>query len=222
MHKFHPITMQSAAILVMYLLLGRADVVFAFGGVYCACNRRPTRLLQFRDPTVNTLSNRLTIYDDLELASDHIESIPSGEMDVETLEEIPFIIQAWSKQQDATRIERLIKRVVDERISGNNSVAKIDPFMYNVAITTWTQTGEMERAEEILFGMLKDGSGVKPNVVSFNACLNGWARVGNAERAEALLTKMNDLRNSGWVNLNPDDRTYNAILVSRTTVLFLD
>jgi len=205
--------MKSAAMMLMNLL-GRADIAYAFGGKSCASNRMHTRLLQFRDPTVNTLSSRLSIYDDLELASDQIESIPAGEMDIETLEEIPFIVQAWSKQRDATRIERLIKRVVDERISGNNCVATIDPFMYNVAITTWAQAGEMERAEEILFGMLEDGGIVKPNVVSFNSCLNGWARIGNAERAEALLTKMTDLRNSGWTNLNPDDRTYNAILES--------
>eukprot|EP00815_Leptocylindrus_aporus_P000605 CAMPEP_0116054250 /NCGR_PEP_ID=MMETSP0322-20121206/2677_1 /TAXON_ID=163516 /ORGANISM="Leptocylindrus danicus var. apora, Strain B651" /LENGTH=552 /DNA_ID=CAMNT_0003537581 /DNA_START=170 /DNA_END=1825 /DNA_ORIENTATION=- len=152
------------------------------------------------------MQGSMEVFDDLECISDEIEETALGTIDVYTLEEIPFLIQAWLRRGEADRVGRLLQRLVDERNSGNE-FAIVKPYIYNMAIAAWAKAGDAERAEGALYRMMEDE--VSPNRISFNTCISGWAKSKSKTSGDRACKILDLMFTSG---IEPDIITHNSVL----------
>jgi hypothetical protein len=136
------------------------------------------------------------------------------------------VMQDWAQRpsrKGAINLEKLLRRVVEEKLAGNVYVESIDMLaMYNALVHTWAKSkekGAPQRVEEIFDTMLRlyeDGEiDLKPDVGIFNGILLAYSssRGKDAPReAMRILQKLHDLRSSGRTDIIPDTESYAIIL----------
>jgi hypothetical protein len=141
-------------------------------------------------------------------------------------------MEAWSQRpnrKSSVILEKLLRRVVEEKISGNADAVGLDmTAMYTAVIRNWAKSGEKgaaQRAEEILDNMqsaYEDGDGsLKPNIETFNAVLLAYAQFQEddaPQQAMRVLQKLHDLIHEGRTDVMPNTESYAAILRAYSAV----
>lgn len=135
------------------------------------------------------------------------ESPSLGSMSKGMINRALLLMKAWSRRSERTAgsnsphvVERILKRLLDERDAGNENVV-INTKVYNIVLDAWSKSltaGSAERAEEILEGMERmysmGNQQMRPNEASYNAVIKAYVKNGNrlfaANKAEALLDRM--------------------------------
>ncbi|KAL7581740.1 hypothetical protein ACA910_022277 [Epithemia clementina (nom. ined.)] len=108
----------------------------------------------------------------------------------------------------AEEAEKLLTEMSDVGLRPNKTC-------YNLVLNCWVGCSLPDRAEDILNRMVNGGGDVVPDVLAFNSCLSAWsnsAQPDAAQRCERLLSRMMDLRDSGFTQLQPDLHTYVALM----------
>jgi len=173
--------------------------------------------------------------------------LPAGDLTPEMCTKAPQLLSAWAQnpyishaeqqqhnaqgifphhgKECALECERLLKRLVDERMAGNlNAVATT--AVYNSLMNIWGRSGERgaaaQRAEEILVSMqdayTAGETEVQPNIDSFKIVINAWSKAGDnekdaAHRAQLVLEWMMQLHKSGENDLaQPDQECFDTVL----------
>ncbi len=167
------------------------------------------------------------------------ESPSLGSMSKGSIHRAILLMKAWSRRNEQTGsnsphvVERLLKRLLDERDAGNENVV-INTKVYNILLDAWSkshESGSAERAEEILEGMERmynmGNQQMRPNEASYNAVIKAYVKNGNrlyaANKAEALLDRMvksppyngansNDAAGFHDKFVSPNRRGYNLLL----------
>ncbi|KAL7506445.1 hypothetical protein ACHAXN_006208 [Cyclotella atomus] len=115
-------------------------------------------------------------------------------------------------------VEGLLKRMIDERIAGNEA-AIVNTHDYNAVMKSWAMSGEQSaaalRVEEILNMMQemyeRGDENVKPNLQSFQIAIEAWTKasddVNAARRAHGILEWMCGVYTSGKNDLAAPDTT---------------
>lgn len=149
-----------------------------------------------------------------------------GTWDDGKFESVWEVMQAWAQRPSrkaAVNLERLLRRVVEEKLAGNAQVEQIDMLaMYIAVVHTWAKSKEQgapERVEEIFDTMLRLHEAgeidLKPDVRIFNGILLAYASSRGKDapkQAMRVLQKLHDLRASGRTNIIPDTESYSMIL----------
>ena len=182
-----------------------------------------------------------------EMTSEVCDTAP-GELSQEMCHKAPQLLSAWAQnpyvphtidkerackdtyphhgKECAVVCERLLKRLVDERIAGNvNAVGLTNTKTYNALIDVWSRSGEKaaaaQRAEEIVMGMQDAYSSgqvdVQPDLESFRLVLKAWSQARDEEdapcRAQRLLEWMLRLYDSGENSLvRPDKDCFELVI----------
>lgn len=170
---------------------------------------------------------------------------PTGDLTKEMCTKAPLLLSAWAQNpyiphteqqhmqtQDifphhgmecALECERILKRLVDERMAGNmNAIATT--LVYNSLMDIWARSGHAaaaQRTEEILVSMqdayIAGDMEVQPNLDSFKIVLNAWSKAGEHEidapfRAQGVLEWMIQLYESGSNNMaQPDEECFDIV-----------
>jgi hypothetical protein len=117
-----------------------------------------------------------------EMTVDFCES-PTGCLSDSQLSQAPAIMKAWSlskvqNQECALAVEQLLKRVIEERLAGNDAVTDLTTQDYNCLVEGWARSGAgtagAERCEQILTAMQAQGGRIAPNLPTFKAVLMAW------------------------------------------------
>lgn len=149
-----------------------------------------------------------------------------GTWDVEKFKSVWEVMQAWAERpsrKSAVNLERLLRRVVEEKLAGNAHVESIDMLaMYNAVVHTWAKSrekGAPQRVEEIFDTMLhlyEAGEiDLKPDVGIFNGLLLAYSSSRGKDsprQAIRIMQKLHDLRSSGRTDILPDTESYSIIL----------
>lgn len=176
------------------------------------------------------------------LTVDICESSP-GYMTEEMVESTPMLMSAWAQNpydskkkkkyvnsshgmECAMAVERLLKRMVDERMAGNQRVVP-NTLLYNAALQGWAMAAAdreggaaAQRAEQILMQMessFESGEdlNVRPNTKSFYAVMLGWSKSGetySSERALQVLDWMINLNEHNNDKAIPDMNCFSLLL----------
>lgn len=147
-----------------------------------------------------------------EMTVDICESQP-GCLSDRQLSQAPELMKAWSHSKHCNRecalaVESLVKRVIDERLAGNDHVSDLTADDYNCLVEGWARSGAgeaaAERCEQIITAMQEQGGMVAPNLTTFKAVLMAWSQatlVGNLSygphRAQRVLELMIRLYTTG-------------------------
>jgi hypothetical protein len=147
-----------------------------------------------------------------EITVDICESQP-GCLSDRQLSQVPEVMKAWSHSKRSDRecalaVESLVKRVIDERIAGNDHVSDFTADDYNCLVEGWARSGggeaAAERCEQIITAMQEQGGMVAPNLTTFKAVLMAWSQATQAEklsygphRAQRVLEWMIQLYSTG-------------------------
>ena len=134
----------------------------------------------------------------------------------------------WSRRPNrrtCDTLERLLRRVVEEKLVGNPNATSLDMMMtpmYNTVIQSWSKSGEKgaaQRAEEIFDNMqfaYEEGDlSLKPDINSFNAVLNAYAESKQKDsplQAMRVLQKLHDLIASKKTDIIPNMESYACLL----------
>ena len=155
-----------------------------------------------------------------------------GVWDEPNFRQAETIVEAWSERQSkraALAVERLLRRIVKEQISGNPYADCLDmTALYTNLLKGWARCGEpggAERAEEILdyFQMVyEDGDSYdpllcEPGLESYNAVIEAYAKRGTEDapqQAIRVLSKLYDLNRSGRTTAMPNKETYARMLLA--------
>ena len=134
---------------------------------------------------------------------------------------------AWSERpnrRSAVMVERLLRRVVEEKIAGNENASGLNMVtMYTALLQTWAKsgaTGAAPRSEEILDTMQaayeEEGDvSIKPDISAFNAVLLAYAeskQVDAPQQSMRVFQKMYDWNKQGKTDVVPNKESYAAIL----------
>ena len=144
----------------------------------------------------------------LEQATETLLQSPSGSLIKGKWHELVSMLQAWSKHvkddpNAPPTMERLVKRLLDERRSGNVE-AKVDIEMYNLLLDAWacaalfrTHPPEIaaQRAREILVLLqetfeVEQDEDLQPNVKSFDVVFHVVWKMEGAQKARRVLAWM--------------------------------
>jgi hypothetical protein len=147
-----------------------------------------------------------------EMTVDICESQP-GCLSDRQLSQVPEVMKAWSHSKRGDRecalaVESLVKRVIDERLAGNDHVSDFTADDYNCLVEGWARSGAgeaaAERCEQIIAAMQEQGGMVAPNLTTFKAVLMSWSQATQSEklsygphRAQRVLEWMIQLYTSG-------------------------
>lgn len=156
-----------------------------------------------------------------ELTTDLVQAAP-GKLSVQQIAVSHDLMYAWShtavhNKECALQVESLLKRVIDERLAGNEQ-ADLNANDYNCLLEGWARSGLGEasalRTEQILEAMQEQGP--TPNLSSFKACLMAWRLSGvkyAAVRAHRILEWMIRLHNEDQnVHALPDADCFDIVL----------
>ena len=144
----------------------------------------------------------------------------------EQFQEAKALVEVYARRQNrrsAIVIERLLRRVVEERIAGNDNASELDmAAMYTSAIQGWAYSGEKgsaQRSEEILdymqFYYERGDVWLKPQISAFNAVLTAYAQSQQNDAAQQtlrFLQKMIDWNTNGRTDVAPNKESYAAVL----------
>ena len=151
-----------------------------------------------------------------ELTANFCES-QIGELTESDISQAPTLMYAWSHlrrtsgtnnnhrfMDHAIEIEKLLKRLVDERRAGNDQ-AIVTVQDYNCVLEGWARSGAgpaaAERCEQILRGMQEEGDEVlQPDLSSYKAVLMAWRQQKTMYapyRAQRVLESMIQQYNEG-------------------------
>jgi hypothetical protein len=134
---------------------------------------------------------------------------------------------AWSERpnrRSAVTVERLLRRVVEEKIAGNKNALGLDMVtMYTALLQIWAKsgaTGAAPRSEEILDTMQaayeEEGDvSIKPDISAFNAVLLAYAQSQRADAPQQsmrVLQKLYDWNKQGKTDVVPNKESYTVIL----------
>jgi hypothetical protein len=132
----------------------------------------------------------------------------------------------FSGKERAMAVEGLLKRMIDERMAGNEA-AVVKTQDYNALMKSWAMSGEKSaaaiRVEEILTKMQdmyeKGDKEVKPDLDSFMIGIEAWAKACDDEnfprRAHRILEWMSTLYMNGKNDLAaPDTSCFHLVLKS--------
>jgi pentatricopeptide repeat protein len=133
------------------------------------------------------------------------------------------VIQCWakSKRRDAPQKAESLLRRMQEIARAGNADMEPDTVCWNSAINAWAQAGNGERAEALFKEMLtsyiqRKRSAAVPNIITFTAVLSAWAKTRSyaeaPERAELLLQRMEQLYQSGALDVKPNVVSYSIVL----------
>mmetsp|Transcript_3083 Transcript_3083/g.5784 ORF Transcript_3083/g.5784 Transcript_3083/m.5784 type:complete len:136 (-) Transcript_3083:5-412(-) len=96
-----------------------------------------------------------TQHKNLENTTKRIDETPMGALSNDMYNQVHKVMDTLAKKrstESALEVERLLKRVIDERHAGNMK-AKATTVMYTMAIDAWAKSGDpvaAQRAEQIL------------------------------------------------------------------------
>lgn len=144
------------------------------------------------------------------------------------------LISAWARSRRpdiASRVHNIFAELETQRKTGG-AFAEVGDFfwdssVYHAVFQAYSTTGEGEKAETLLKGILKEylenhtglGSSsalpMQADTKSFNSVLLAWSKSTDpdaANRAEKLFLQMLQLRSSDHLDIKPDVVSYNAVL----------
>eukprot|EP00538_Stauroneis_constricta_P000604 CAMPEP_0119569042 /NCGR_PEP_ID=MMETSP1352-20130426/40552_1 /TAXON_ID=265584 /ORGANISM="Stauroneis constricta, Strain CCMP1120" /LENGTH=543 /DNA_ID=CAMNT_0007618541 /DNA_START=465 /DNA_END=2096 /DNA_ORIENTATION=+ len=141
-----------------------------------------------------------------------IRSQPLGELTDEDIASIPRIMKGWTARpnhaqstENAVAVERLLKRVVDERAAGNkNAIATTED--YNCLLEGWAKSRggafAAQRCESIVRQMEhlyheKGDDHVQPNLCSFKTMLMAWRHAEHNQPSKARNSNGHDGNDAG-------------------------
>lgn len=153
------------------------------------------------------------------LLDDSYDKYWSNQLNKDQMENTKFALQAWSQvtsspketEQGAEYIERIIKRLEDEKKNGNEAV-DLNLGIYNLLIDVWTKSGYPDRAETIL-RQLQSMKELFPESIMltnlpYNTVIHSWKRSSEGEKAEEVLRMMIKGK------IEPDEISYNGVVLS--------
>jgi len=151
-----------------------------------------------------------------------------GFLTSEMLDVAPEIMHAWAHnpyndksnehaKECALTVERLVKRLVDERRAGNpEAIATTED--YNTVLEGWSRSGlgiaSAERCEQILTEMQKEDL-TRPDLTSFKAALLAWQQSDEdfaplrAQRLLEWMIKLNEMKENF---AKPDGDAFDIVL----------
>lgn len=149
-----------------------------------------------------------------------------GTWDSKRFQRVFEVMRLWSQRpsrKSAVNLERLLRRVVEEKLAGNAQVDSVNMLdMYNIVIMGWARSkekGAAQRVEEIFDTMLRlhemGEIDIKPNAETFNGVLLAYSssRAKDApKQAMRVLQKLHDLRSMGRTDILPNGESYATIL----------
>ena len=133
------------------------------------------------------------------------------------------VIQCWGKSKKLhapEKAESFLRRMQEFSQAGNVDMEP-DTVCWNSTINAWAHAGNGDRAEALLKEMLANYIKRKrptaaPNVITFSAVLSAWRKTRFSaeapERAELLLQRMEQLYQSGDLDVKPNVVTYSIVL----------
>lgn len=159
-------------------------------------------------------------------------------MTPEMVDSMPMVMSAWAQNpydskrkyvshgmDCAVTVERLLKRLVDERKAGNENVVP-STITYNAALQGWAMAASdkekgaaAQRAEQILMQMEnmyeKGDLNVKPDETSFYTVVSAWSssrEICAVERAIQVLNWMIKLKEEDHSEVIPDLKFFELVL----------
>lgn len=149
-----------------------------------------------------------------------------GNWEQATLQTVAQVISMWARypgRRSALNIERLLRRVVEEKMAGNDNVDSVDMLaMYNILVHSWARSrmnGAPQRVEEIFDTMLRlyedHEIDFQPDISTFNGVLLAYSSSrgkDSPEEAMRVLNKLHDLRDEGRTHILPNTDSYSIIL----------
>ena len=159
-----------------------------------------------------------------------LTSTQVGKWNRSAFETVEVAMAAWSKgnsKHAALKVEGLLRRVVQEQMSGNPNADGVDmTALYTILIIAWANSGArggVERAEEILDyfqdiyekGESDDPLLCGPGLECFNAIIYAYARTGRrdaSDQAMRVLRKLYDLNRAKRTLVAPSKDTYAGVL----------
>ena len=149
-----------------------------------------------------------------------------GEWTSDQFQEAKAIVEVYAKRQNrrsAIVIERLLRRVVEERMAGNDNASGLDmAAMYTSAIRGWANSGEKgaaHRTEEILdymqFYYERGDVWLKPQISAYNSVLTAYAQSRQHDAPQQtlrVLQKMIDWNTEGRTDVAPNKESYATVL----------
>jgi hypothetical protein len=136
------------------------------------------------------------------------------------------VLSAWAKSGDEAANAEATKLLVWMfKTSRERPHLQIKPNTrsFSTVIDCWAKSGvkdAADKAEAILALMEKEGSGARPNTISFNSAINAHSNSINMDkaiRAEALVNRMEELCQSGNLDVKPDVWTYQSLISTWST-----
>lgn len=123
------------------------------------------------------------------------------------------VIAAWSNAGQPDRAEELLSTLVDKCIVEPNERS------FHAVLSGWAKLGQPGEAESLLYRMHElytdHAHASSPSTMTYNIVLDAWAksRRNDAwERALAILQHMEELHQSGDVNVQPNVHSLNTVL----------
>lgn len=150
----------------------------------------------------------------LQQLTTEICQVQPGRLSNHQLSQAPDLMYAWSHLKDdstkgpqskenALAVERLLKRLIDERRAGNPHAGEIllTTDDYNCVLEGWARSGlgeaAAERCEQILQGMHEQGP--SPNLSSFKAVLMAWRQASVTDKRVAKYAPHRTQRILDWM-----------------------
>lgn len=184
-------------------------------------SRRPYSL------RVSPVSIRLSTEDELECkSSELLKRNNIGTWEADKFQDVLDVMEAWSMRstrRTCLMLERLLRRVVEEKLARNPNAAGLDmKKMYTAVIQCWAKSyekGSARRTEEILDNMqsaYEEGdTSLKPDIKVWNDVLLAYASSKHKDsplQAIRVLQKLHDLISEGKTDVIPNKESYAAIL----------
>jgi pentatricopeptide repeat protein len=137
-----------------------------------------------------------------------------------------LLVRAYGKLGTPEQAERVLRQMDALYKDSQDKDVRPTVITYTEVIDAYGKSSRRdsaEKAEELLFAMmqeaeLEDGSmdqEVAPTAITCDAVLNAWARRGTVEaarRAEQILERMEYLRTSGNVNIQPTAYSFATVI----------
>ena len=162
----------------------------------------------------------------------------AGKWTKEDLRRLKKVVNIWSRRAGAVpaerssgtapalQQERLLRRVIEEKLTGNIYALEFNMTdIYSDIILSWSRSqraGGRYRAEEILMEMQNaynsgehDGEDLKPTISSWNAVLNAYALSKSKDapnHAMRVISKLYQLILDGKTDATPNHESYLSIL----------
>lgn len=149
-----------------------------------------------------------------------------GTWDLDKFHAVWHVMNIWARcpgRKAAYSLERLLRRVVEEKMAGNAHVDSVDMLaMYNILVHSWAKSrtdGAQQRVEEIFDTMLRlyeaGEINFQPDIITFNGVLLAYASSrgkDSPKQAMRVLRKLHDLRDQGRTDILPNTDSYSIIL----------